>query len=119
VDGIDRALRRAQPHLVDGEGIVATALGIEADGRRRQVVILTDRRLLVVGRRGETPREFDPDGTAGSFDPSGDLLTFVNGDDEIVLRGVDARGARQLLGLLSARRPRAHRAAPGTVRIVG
>jgi hypothetical protein len=120
VDGIERAIRRARRHLADDEGIVATALGLEADGRRRQVVLLTDRRLLVVAVRGGAPLELDPDGTRSCFDTVGKLLTLVDGGDEVVLRNVDLREGRQLLALLALRRPRGiDRDRPGTVRIVG
>jgi hypothetical protein len=120
VDGIERAIRRARPHLAWDEGIVATAVGLEADGRRRQVVLLTDRRLLVVAVRGGTPLELDPDGTRSSFDTVGKLLTLVDGADEVVLRNVDVRAGRQLLALLALRRPRGlDPDRPGTVRIVG
>jgi hypothetical protein len=116
----DRAVRRARRHLADGEGIVATALGIEADGRRRHVVLLTDRRLLVSNLRTDPPVQLDPDGTRGEFDPTGDLLTLRDDDRELVLRGVEPVSARQLLGLLGQRRP-GHRLGedePGNVRIV-
>jgi hypothetical protein len=100
----DRAVRRARPHLGDDEGIVAMALGIEADGRRRQLVLLTDRRLLVVGLRSDPPTPLDPDGTRGSFDPTGDLLTLRDGEDELLLRDVDPAAGRRLLALLDQRR---------------
>jgi hypothetical protein len=103
VDRTDRAVRRARPHLADGEGIVATAGGHEADGRRRQLVILTDRRLLIVARRPELPVELHPDRTQGSFDPTGALLTLVDGEHEVVLRDVDPKVAERLLGLLASR----------------
>jgi hypothetical protein len=120
LDGIERAIRRARRHLADDEGIVATAPGLEADGRRRQVVLLTDRRLLVVAVRGGAPLELDPDGTRTSFDTVGKLLTLVDGEDEVVLRNVDLRAGRQLLALLALRRPPGiDRDRPGTVRIVG
>jgi hypothetical protein len=120
VDGIARAMRGVQPHLADDEGIVATALGLEADGRRRRVAILTDRRLLVAALRGGAPRELDADATVGRFDPDGDLLTF-SGEDEVILRRVDPRAGRHLLRLLASRRPSgaARPDEPGTVRIVG
>jgi hypothetical protein len=116
----DRAVRRARQHLADDEGIVATALGIEADGRRRQLVLLTDRRLLVAGLRSAPPRAMDPDATRGAFDPLGDLLTLRAGDDEVLLRGVDRAAAQRLLVLLEQRRPAASPASdlPSTVRIV-
>jgi hypothetical protein len=116
----DRAIRRARRHLADGEGIVATAFGIEADGRRRHLVLLTDRRLLVANLRTDAPRELDPDGTTGEFDPTGDLLTLRDSAQEVVLRGVAPVAARQLIAQLGQRRPRpADDGTPGTVRIVG
>jgi hypothetical protein len=116
----DRAVRRARQHLADDEGIVATALGIEADGRRRQLVLLTDRQLVIAGLRSATPRTMDPDTARGEYDATGDLLTLQDGEGEVVLRGVDRAAAQRLLALLQQR----HRAAspasevPGTVRIV-
>jgi hypothetical protein len=116
----DRAVRRARQHLADDEGIVATALGIEADGRRRQLVLLTDRRLVIAGLRSTPPRTMDPDAAQGAFDPTGDLLTLQDGEDEVVLRGVDRAAAQRLLVLLEQRRPGSSPASetPGTVRIV-
>jgi hypothetical protein len=116
----DRAVRRARQHLADDEGIVATALGIEADGRRRQLVLLTDRRLVIAGLRSAPPRTMDPDGVRGDFDPTGELLTLHDGDDEVVLRGVDRGTAQRLLALLQQRHRTSSPAAdaPGTVRIV-
>jgi hypothetical protein len=116
----DRAVRRARQHLADDEGIVATALGIEADGRRRQLVLLTDRRLLVAGLRSTPPHAMDPDATRGAFDPTGDLLSLREGDDEILLRAVERTAAQRLLVLLEQRRPAGSPASdvPSTVRIV-
>jgi hypothetical protein len=116
----DRAVRRARQHLADDEGIVATALGIEADGRRRQLVLLTDRQLVVSGLRSASPRTMDPDAAHGAFDPTGGLLTLQDGEGEVVLREVDRAAAQRLLVLLAQRRPATSPASelPGTVRIV-
>jgi hypothetical protein len=121
VDFTPRAVRRARTALAADEGIVAAATGRESDGRRRLLVLLTDRRVLVTSLRGAAARQLDPDTTHAAFDPTGALLTLSGDGDEVVLRDVDARAAQQLVRLLEARRPRdaARDARPGTVRLVG
>jgi hypothetical protein len=121
VDWTARAVRQARAALAPDEGIVAAATGREADGRRRLLVLLTDRRLLVTSLRGGEPRVLDPDRTRAELDPTGALLTLRGPGHEVVVRDTDPHAAQQLERLLAARRPGGVRrdARPGTVRLVG
>jgi hypothetical protein len=121
VDWTARAVRHARASLAPDEGIVAAVTGREADGRRRLLVLLTDRRLLVTSLRGGEPRVLDPDRTRAELDPTGALLTLRGEDDEVVVRDTDPHAAQQLGQLLAARRPRGvlRDTRPGTVRLVG
>lgn len=103
----DRAVRRASSQLADGESLVASAAGIEADGRRRAAVLVTDRRVLVVWLRGAAPEELSlEDATARRSDP-GDLLTVAGPGLEVALRAVERSAADQVVAVLEEHRPRA------------
>lgn len=111
----DHAVRRARRHLADGEVVIASALGTEADGRRRRVVLLTDQRLLVAGLRADPPVELALDGCTGAYEPGGGLLTLRQGETEIVLREVERGAAGRVVELLAQRRPRPEGAQVGRV----
>lgn len=57
VSALDRAVRRLTRHFGSDEGLLGTALGHEAEGRRRLVVVATDRRMLVSNLRFDPPTE--------------------------------------------------------------
>lgn len=100
----DRAVRRASHHLTAGEALIASALGFEVDGRRRQVVLLTDRRVLLVGLRGEAPIELPREGCAAEYDTSGGLLAVRQGDRRLEVRDIKADAAARVITLLRRHR---------------
>ena len=94
-------MRRIVSELGPEEGIVASCLGIEVDGRRRRLVVLTDRRLFVAWARGGT-HTFLARAQAGcTYDPDGGVLTLADADDEVVLRGVSEMSGRTMAQLMS------------------
>jgi hypothetical protein len=103
---VDRAVSRASRHLAGGEVLVASAMGVEEEGRRRRVVLLTDRRLLVTSLRTDAPTELPLDGTRIHHDPGELRLTVTNGERELVVRDVDAADAQHLAGTLGQRQRR-------------
>lgn len=104
----DRAVRRASHHLATDEALITSALGLELDGRRRQVVLLTDRRVLLVGFRGEAPVGIPREGCAAEYDTVGGLLHIRQGEQQLLIRGVASDVAARLITLL-----RRHRSALG------
>lgn len=100
----DRAVRRASHHLAEGEALIASTLGREADGRRRQVVLLTDRRVLLVGLRGEPPIALLREGCAAEYDTIGGVLTVRQGDRSVEIRDVRADAAARVITLLRRHR---------------
>jgi hypothetical protein len=104
----DRAVRRASHHLAADEALITSALGLEVEGRRRLVVLLTDRRVLLVGFRGEAPVILSRDGCAAEYDATGGLLHIRQGEQEILVRDVGSDVAARLITLL-----RRHRSALG------
>lgn len=102
----DRAVQRALRNLVQGETLIASAVGYENEGRRRQIVLLTDRRVVVAGLRDDSPVvEFAPAVTAATFDPYGARLIFrQDKQPELVVRDVEMAAARQIVTLLEDRR---------------
>jgi len=100
----DRAVRRASHHLASGEALIASALGLEVDGRRRQVVLLTDRRVLLVGLRGEAPTALLREGCAAEYDTVGGLLTVRQGEQRFEVRGLEEDAAARLITLLRRHR---------------
>jgi hypothetical protein len=121
VTGTDRIVHRASDALADGECLVASAAGREADGRRRGAVLVTDRRVLVVWRRGAPTQELSlDDATAQRSDP-GALLSIAGPGVEVTLRDVEPDAADQVVGVLSEHRPRSRETADdraGHVRLV-
>ncbi len=108
----DRNVPRVRRHLKDGEVLVSSVAGVEADGRRRRLVVVTDRRICISWFRGGPPVEFGLEGAEAEFDPTGRLLTVRQGDEEVMLRDVDEMAARALVELLSCYRHRSPRPAP-------
>jgi hypothetical protein len=100
----DRAVRRASQHLAAGEALITSAIGLEAEGRRRQVVLLTDRRVLLVGFRGEEPVVLPREGCVGEYDTIGGLLSIWQGDQQLQIRDVDGDVAARLMTLLRRHR---------------
>lgn len=96
---VDRAVRRVRQHLDLDEYLQGSACGVEADGRRARVVVVTDHRVLVGWRRPAPPEVLSLQATA-SFDRAGGLLTLVDGDTTVCLREVDPREGRQVVALL-------------------
>lgn len=104
----DRAVRRASQHLATDEALITSALGLEVDGRRRLVVLLTDRRVLLVGFRGEAPVALSREGCAAEYDAVGGLLHIRQGEEQLLIRDVASDVAARLITLL-----RRHRSALG------
>jgi hypothetical protein len=120
VSRVDRAIRRARQHLDRDEALLASAWGLEADGRRARVVVVTDRRVLVAWRRPSPPDELGM-ATTATYDRGDGVLALVDGDTTIRLRDVEPRDGRQVVQLLDRRheRPLADRiGAPFHVRVV-
>lgn len=100
----DRAVRRASHHLGVGEALITSALGREVDGRRQQLVLLTDRRVLLVGFRGEAPIALLREGCAAEYDTVGGVLHIRRGDRQFELRDVPSDVAARLITLLRRHR---------------
>lgn len=101
----DRAVSRAVAHLGRDETLVASAVGYEHEGRRRQVVLLTDRRILVVDLRKRAALEAGLDATSATFDRNGGRLTLEQeGMTRTVVRDVEPEIAEQIVELLLVRR---------------
>lgn len=119
---VDRAVRRAHRHLEEAEALLASAAGLEADGRRRRAVVVSDRRVVVTWTRGGPPDSIPLPGCLATFDPNGSLLTLGDDDVQVTLRDVDPTDARQVVDLVThwRARPLAERiGAPFHVRILG
>ena len=101
---LDRALHDVRHHLAAGEVPVVSVLGREVDGRRRRLVVLTEHRLLVAGRRTEALVAFCPDACTVAYDPVGAVLTITDASTTLSLRDVDATAAGLLQDLLRWRR---------------
>lgn len=104
--GTDRGVRRARQQLADTEVVMASVTAIEAEGRRRRVVLVTDQRILVTGMRGDPATEFPLDGSTCTYHRVGGLLTLRAGDVESVVRDVDELAGRTIVELLAARTAR-------------
>lgn len=108
---VDRGVRRLLRHLDDNEAVVASLTGVESDGRRRRLVIVTERRILVGWVRGDPPLELNLDGAKCRYDDQGALLTLEQGEHEMVLRSVDELAGRALADLVANHRSAAATAA--------
>lgn len=81
--------------------MLASAAGCEPDGRRRQVVLLTDRRLLIAAVRGGTPTELGVDTTSASYETDRALLVLeADGQPVAMVRDVEVTAASQIMRLL-------------------
>lgn len=115
-----RTLRHTQRRFLDdAEVVVASVAGTEIDGRRRRVVVVTDRRIVVVWVRGGPPLEVALDGAWCRYDATGGVLLLGGGASEVGLRDVDPSAARALAGLLTQRRPRVPGGPTPSLRVVG
>lgn len=103
---VDRAVRRARGHLHPDEALLVTAWGIEADGRRHRVVVVTDQRVLVAWRRPGPPDILAVTGVSATYDRLEGRLTLTEGDTVVRLRNVDPREGRQVVQLLDRRQAR-------------
>lgn len=102
---IDRAVARALAHLRDGEVLVTSTVGYEDEGRRRQVVLVTDRRVVVAGSRSEPSVDLVLAGTTATYDPQGGRLLLERaGEVRAVVRAVEATAARQVVSVLDDHR---------------
>ena len=117
---LDRAVRRVRQHLDRDEGLLACAAGVEDDGRRHRVVVVTDRRVVVGWRRG-TPPDVLSMTTTGTYHRAEGRLELVDGDQVVVVQQVDRQEAERVLEVLGRRhdRPLPERLGPGhNIRIV-
>ena len=117
---LDRAVRRIRQHLDRDEGLLACAGGIEDDGRRHRVVVVTDRRVVVGWQRG-TPPDVLSMTTRGTYDRTEERLELVDGDQVVVLQQVGREEAERVVEVLGRRhdRPLPERLGPGHhIRIV-
>jgi len=85
---------------------MASAVAIEDDGRRRQVLVVTDHRVLVTGLRGDASVEFPLDGSTCDYRRTGGRLTLRHDGRELTVRGVDELAGRTVQTLLEARATR-------------
>jgi len=97
---VDQLVRRARRHLDGGEALLASAVGIEDGGRRRRIVLVTDRRVVVAWSRPAPPVVL-PAGCSARYDH--DRLVLAAKDVEVVVTAVDPADARQIVGLLAQR----------------
>lgn len=102
---VDRAVRRTRQHLDRNEALLVSAWGVEADGRRARIVVVTDRRVLVAWRRPAPPQLLSP-ATTAVYDRAEGRLTLVDGDEVVRLRGVDPREGQQVVALLDRQHDR-------------
>lgn len=102
---LDRAVHRIRQHLDRDEGLLASAMGLELEGRRHRVVVVTDRRVVVGWRRG-TPPDVLSMTTTGTYHREEGRLELVDGDQVVVLRDVDRHEAERVVGVLGRRHRR-------------
>ena len=99
---LDRAVRRVRQHLDRDEGLLASAWGLEVDGRRHRVVVVTDRRVVVGWRRGAPPDTLSMT-TTGHYDRGTATLELADGDRVVTLRDVDRTEAERIVEVLGRR----------------
>lgn len=102
---VDRAVRRARQHLDRHEVLLVSAWGVEAEGRRARVVVVTDQRVIVGWRRPTAP-DILSQATTATFERTGGLLTLTDGDVQLRLRDVDPREGQQVVALLDRQHDR-------------
>ena len=101
---LDRAMHEAREHFAVDEVPVVCVLGREAEGRRRRLVVLTDRRLLVVGRGTEPLIELSADLARPTYDLTVGTLRLEDPERTVTVREVEPGPAALLADLLSWRR---------------
>jgi hypothetical protein len=97
---VDQLVRRARRHLDGGEALLASAVGVEHEGRRRRVVLVTDRRVIVAWTRPSPPVVL-PHSCRARHEH--DRLILTSDDVDITLDAIDPQDARQVVALLSRR----------------
>ena len=118
---LDRAIRRALRDLDDGEVVVASLTGLEAEGRRRRFIVVTGRRMLIGSARGDAPTEFALHTVTARFDRSARRLSIEADGSATTLREVDELAARALAEVVAQHRhpqPEREGAAPGGVSVI-
>ncbi len=85
---------------------MASAVALEDEGRRRQVLVVTDQRVLVTGLRGDESVEFPLDGSTCDYQRTGGRLTLQHDGRELTVREVDELAGRTVRTLLEARATR-------------
>lgn len=103
---LDRFVRQTRRFLEPSEGLLATALGREAGGRRRVAVVATDRRVLLVHLRPEAPRELPYTGleVTCSRDEGGGRLVLSGPAGRVEVERIADTAAAELLVSLVRRR---------------
>ncbi|MEX2420237.1 MAG: hypothetical protein WD670_00310 [Actinomycetota bacterium] len=118
----DRVIRRAMRHLGPAEGLMASLLGYEQDGRRRHIVLATDQRILIAPVRPAPPTELRYQQLESIEVVDGALvLTTRDGEQHTVERVTEDRRLDLMVALLRGRAGEPsghHRPAPPKVRIV-
>ena len=98
---LDRVVRETRRELAPMEGLIGCVQGRERGGRRRVVVIATDKRVFFVGPRRGNPVELaypDIEQVVSRSEDSGDVLTVTTTDG--AAHEVDRIGDRSSLELL-------------------
>jgi hypothetical protein len=107
---LDRGIRRALRDLDDGEVVVASLTGLEAEGRRRRFIVVTGHRMLIGSARGDEPTELALHSVTARFDRGARRLSIDAGESETTLREVDELAARALVEVVAQhRQPQADR----------
>ena len=101
---LDRGIHRALRHLDDGEVVVASLTGLEAEGRRRRFVVVTDQRLLIGSARGDTPTDLPLHTVSAHFDGRTRRLSIEASESATALREVDELAARALVEFVAQHR---------------
>ncbi|HSK24187.1 MAG TPA: hypothetical protein VK906_13460 [Egicoccus sp.] len=97
---LDRAMHEARTRFAVDEVPVVCLLGREAEGRRHRLVVLTDHRLLVVGRGTEPLIELSADLTRPVYDAADRTLRLEDPTQTVVIREVEAGPAALLADLV-------------------
>lgn len=105
---LDRVVRDTRRELAPMEGLIGCVQGYELGGRRRLVVVATDRRVFLVAPRRGTPVRLDYadiDDVSMASDDGGMILTITTADGSThdVCRIEDTHALQLLVELVSAR----------------
>lgn len=112
---LGRIVRRVRPQLSPDEGLLASVLGRELDGRRRVAIIATDRRLLLAALRPEPPIELRYRSVSASCEAraGGASITLTTPDATHGIERIgDVTAARLLVDLINQRVDSPQRPAP-------